>query len=85
MKKIGILFGMKTTLPEAFVDRVNEKKVPGIVAEAVQIDMVKQGEASDYAVIIDRISYRTFLFYWPILKRVKWHSGHQQSILVECR
>ena len=57
---------MESTFPQAFVDRVNEKKVPGIVAEAVQIDMVKQGEASDYAVIIDRISqdvpfYRAYL------------------------
>ena len=38
MKKIGILFGMENTFPQAFVDRVNEKKVDGIVAEAVSID-----------------------------------------------
>ena len=25
MKKIGILFGMENTFPQAFIDRVNEK------------------------------------------------------------
>jgi len=66
MKKIGILFGQERTFPQAFVDRVNSKNVPGIMAEAVQIDKVIQGAATDYAVIIDRISqdvpfYRAFL------------------------
>ena len=66
MKKIGILFGKERSFPEAFVERVNSKKVKGITAEPVSIDKVMQGEASDYAVIIDRISqdvpfYRAFL------------------------
>lgn len=66
MKKIGILFGQENTFPQAFIDRVNEKKVKGIVAEAVSIDMVEQAKPTDYAVIIDRISqdvpfYRAFL------------------------
>ncbi len=70
MKKIGILFGMENTFPPAFIARVNEKiKQQGIknmVAEAVHIDQVVQGESSGYAVIIDRISqdvpfYRAFL------------------------
>lgn len=66
MKKIGILFGQESTFPQAFVERVNEKKEKGIVAEAVHISRVIQGEVSDYAVIIDRISqdvpfYRGFL------------------------
>lgn len=66
MKKIGILFGQENTFPQAFVERVNEKKEKGIVAEAVHINRVIQGEVSDYAVIIDRISqdvpfYRGFL------------------------
>ncbi len=66
MKKIGILHGQERTFPEAFVARVNQKNVPGIVAEPVMIDKVMQGEATDYAVIIDRISqdvpfYRAFL------------------------
>jgi glutathione synthase/RimK-type ligase-like ATP-grasp enzyme len=66
MKKIGILFGQENTYPPAFVDRVNSKDESGIVAESVSINKVIQGEASEYAVIIDRISqdipfYRSFL------------------------
>ncbi|WP_234734000.1 ATP-grasp domain-containing protein [Tellurirhabdus bombi] len=66
MKKVGILFGMENTFPQAFIDRVNEKDGKEIVAEAVSIDKVIQGEATEYAVIIDRISqdvpfYRAYL------------------------
>ncbi|GAB3276086.1 hypothetical protein GCM10027347_49690 [Larkinella harenae] len=66
MKKIGILFGQENSFPQAFVDRVNSKKESGIVAEFVSINKVVQGEATDYAVIIDRISqdvpfYRSYL------------------------
>lgn len=66
MKKIGILFGMEDTFPQAFIDRVNQKAEKGIIAEAVMIDKVIQNELSDYAVIIDRISqdvpfYRAYL------------------------
>lgn len=66
MKKIGILFGMENTFPQAFVDRVNAKNIEGIIAESVRIDKVIQGDTSEYAVIIDRIShevpfYRTYL------------------------
>ena len=66
MKKIGVLFGKERSFPEAFVKRVNDKNVEGIVAEPVLIDKALQGEPSGYAVIIDRISqdvpfYRTWL------------------------
>ena len=66
MKKVGILFGQENTFPQAFIDRVNEKNDSGIVAEAVSIEKVVQGEATEYAVIIDRISqdvpfYRAYL------------------------
>ena len=66
MKKIGILFGKERSFPEAFVQRVNSKKVGGITAEPVHIDKMMQGESSGYAVIIDRISqdipyYRAYL------------------------
>ena len=66
MKKIGVLFGQERSFPMAFVERVNEKKIPGIIAEPVRIDKVMQGEASEYAVLIDRISqdvpfYRAYL------------------------
>ncbi|REA59714.1 glutathione synthase [Dyadobacter luteus] len=66
MKKIGILFGMENTFPQAFIDRVNSKGEKDIIAEAVRIDKVVQADLSEYAVIIDRISqdvpfYRAFL------------------------
>ena len=66
MKKIGVLFGKERSFPEAFIARVNSKNVDGIMAEAVRIDKVMQGESSGYAVIFDRISqdvpfYRAFL------------------------
>jgi glutathione synthase/RimK-type ligase-like ATP-grasp enzyme len=66
MKKIGILHGRERSFPDAFVERINSKNIPGIIAEPVRIEKVMQGVASDYAVIIDRISqdvpfYRAFL------------------------
>ncbi|PWA05953.1 ATP-grasp domain-containing protein [Flavobacterium psychrotolerans] len=66
MKKIGILYGMEDTFPQAFIDRVNSKKEKGIIAEAVSIDKVIQNKDGEYAVIIDRISqdvpfYRAYL------------------------
>ncbi len=66
MKKIGILYGKERSFPEAFIERVNKKNVEDIIAEPVKIDKVMQGEASNYAVIIDRISqdvpfYRAYL------------------------
>ncbi len=66
MKKIGILFGQERSFPHAFIDRVNGKNVDGILAEPVTIDKVVQGQATEYAVIIDRISqdvpfYRAYL------------------------
>ncbi|MHA7129156.1 ATP-grasp domain-containing protein [Algoriphagus namhaensis] len=65
-KKIGILFGMEDTFPQAFIDRVNQLDGKNIVAEAVQIDKVVQNQLTEYAVIIDRISqdvpfYRAYL------------------------
>ena len=63
---IGILHGKERSFPEAFIKRVNEKKIAGIHAEQVKIEKVKQGEACGYDVIIDRISqdvpfYRAYL------------------------
>lgn len=66
MKKIGILHGQEISFPKAFVDRINAKNIPGVMAEAVEIDKVFQGSLSGYAVIVDRISqdipfYRAYL------------------------
>lgn len=66
MKKIGILFGQERSFPQAFVQRVNDKKVDGVIAEPVRINKVIQGDGVGYSVIVDRISqdvpfYRAFL------------------------
>lgn len=66
MKKIGILFGQENTFPQAFIERINQKKFSGITAEPVSIDNVVQGKPTEYAVIVDRISqdvpfYRAYL------------------------
>jgi hypothetical protein len=66
MKKIGLLFGKERSFPEAFIEKVNSQNIDGIIAEPVRIDKVVQGEPTEYAVIIDRISqdvpfYRAYL------------------------
>jgi glutathione synthase/RimK-type ligase-like ATP-grasp enzyme len=66
MKKIGILFGKERSFPEAVIEKINAMGQSDIVAEPVRIDKVVQGQATDYAVIIDRISqdvpfYRAYL------------------------
>jgi glutathione synthase/RimK-type ligase-like ATP-grasp enzyme len=65
-KKIGILFGMENTFPQAFVDKVNSMKVEGVTAEFVKLGGVKMADPSGYRVIVDRISqdiefYRAYL------------------------
>ena len=60
------MYGQERSFPMAFVERVNSKQVDGVTAEPVRIDKVMQGEATEYAVIIDRISqdvpfYRAYL------------------------
>ncbi len=67
MKKIGILFGQERSFPHAFIERVNSKGEKDIIAEAVSIDKVMQGEGNGYAVIIDRIS-QDVPFYRAMLK-----------------
>ena len=66
MKKIGILYGMERSFPEAFVERINKMGLKDIHAEPAVVDMVQQGVGDGYAVIIDRISqdvpfYRAYL------------------------
>ncbi|MBC7407334.1 MAG: hypothetical protein H7339_03005, partial [Arcicella sp.] len=67
MKKIGILHGMESSFPEAFVERVNKIAPSGIMAERMIVEKVLQGESSGYDVIIDRIS-QDVPFYRAMLK-----------------
>lgn len=66
MTKIGIIYGMENTFPQALVERINNRNVPGVTAEHIRIGGIKMGEPSGYRVIIDRISqdiefYRAYL------------------------
>ena len=38
MKKIGVLHGKERSFPNAFIERVNSKNIPGVIAESVHID-----------------------------------------------
>ena len=66
MKKIGILHGKERSFPAALIARINALNEPGLTAEPVLINQVRQGEPSGYAVVLDRISqdvpfYRAWL------------------------
>lgn len=67
MKKIGVLHGQERSFPQALVERINEKKEKGIVAEALLFDKVIQAEANGFDVILDRIS-QDVPFYRGMLK-----------------
>ena len=66
MPKIGVIYGMENTFPPALVDRINQKRIPGVVAEHIKIGAIQMAEPSGYRVIVDRIShdidfYRAYL------------------------
>ena len=66
MTTIGVLYGMEESFPPALVDRINAMSVPGVRAEHLKVGAVEMAAASEYGVIIDRIShdipfYRSFL------------------------
>lgn len=67
MPKIGIIYGMENTFPPALVERINGKRIPGVVAEHIQIGAIKMGQPSGYRVIVDRISH-DIPFYRAYLK-----------------
>ena len=66
MPKIGIVYGMEIGFPSAVVDRINGKRIPGVLAEHIRLGGIRIAEPSGYAVIVDRIShdiefYRSYL------------------------
>ena len=67
MKKIGILYGQERTFPQAFIEHGRAQAPEGIHFEAVRLGEVRQGVASEYAVIVDRIS-QDVPFYRAALK-----------------
>jgi hypothetical protein len=75
MKKIGILFGIENTFPQAFVDKVNSMNVDGITAEFVEVGVVKEAVSCGYSVIVDRISHDV-PFYRAYLKNAVLTGTH---------
>lgn len=67
MKKIGILYGNEKSFPDALIEKINAKKDDTISAEPVIIDKIILGEAADYSLIIDRMSWEV-PFYQGYLK-----------------
>lgn len=66
MKKIGVIYGMENTFPNALVEHINRKNVAEVQAEHIRIGAIKMADPSGYRVIVDRIShdidfYRTYL------------------------
>ncbi|MGI8824147.1 MAG: ATP-grasp domain-containing protein [Chloroflexota bacterium] len=58
MTKIGLLVGKENTFPDAFIDRVNSKRVEGVTAEFVRLHGgTRTDERIPYSVILDRISH----------------------------
>lgn len=67
MKKIGILHGQESNFPNALIERINQKNIPGVTASAIQIDKLIQGRPMEYDVVLDRISHDV-PFYRALLK-----------------
>jgi hypothetical protein len=67
MRKIAVVYGMEKTFPPALVDAINGMRVPGILAEHLQIGGIRMAAPSGYRVIVDRISH-DIPFYRAYLK-----------------
>jgi len=75
MRKIAVVYGMETSFPPALVDYINGMKVPGIMAEHLQIGGIKMAEPTGYKVIVDRISH-DIPFYRAYLKNAVLGGTH---------
>jgi len=62
MAEIGVLVGRENTFPQAFIDRVNSKHVPGATAEMVRIAGARTDEAMPYRVLLDRMSHEVYYY-----------------------
>lgn len=72
MKRIGLLYGMENTFPMALVERINARKVDGVVAESLMTGAFRMDRPTGYEVIIDRISH-DIPFYRAYLRNAILH------------
>jgi len=64
-EKIGIIAGMETTFPAAFIEKVNQ--TPGFKAEMAVIGPTRaQGFDPDYRVIVDRLSHEVEFYRYHL-------------------
>jgi hypothetical protein len=70
MKRIGLLFGMERTFPEALRDRINAiGKKDDVACEWCSVDSCRMDEPNRYDVVLDRIS-QDIPFYRAVLKNM---------------
>jgi hypothetical protein len=74
LRKIGLLYGMESSFPNALIERINARKVDGVVAESLLTGAFRMDEPSPYTVIIDRISH-DIPFYRAYLKNAILHGA----------
>ncbi len=74
VRKIGLLYGMENSFPMALVERINSRKVDGVVAESLQTGGFFMDRPSPYRLIIDRISH-DIPFYRAYLKNAILHGS----------
>lgn len=62
MKKVGLLFGIEKSFPEAVIDKINEIGNGAVSAEAVQIGALRNNQTLNYDLIYDRLSHAVPFF-----------------------
>jgi glutathione synthase/RimK-type ligase-like ATP-grasp enzyme len=72
VRRIGLLYGMENSFPMALVERINERKVDGVVAESLITGGFFMDRPSPYKLIVDRISH-DIPFYRAYLKNAVLH------------
>ncbi len=75
MKKIGLLYGIENTFPEALMEKINTKNKINVSAELIKIGGVRMDEMFDYNVILDRVSFEA-PFYRSVLKNAMLKGIH---------
>lgn len=66
-RRIGILHAAELTFPQALIDRIAARAVPGVAANPVRMDAVRLASECEYRVLIDRASH-TIPFYRSYVK-----------------
>ncbi len=74
MKRIGIVYGMENSFPDAVIEEINGRQMGDVRAESVKIGGVLMAQPSGYSVIVDRISH-DIPFYRAWLKNEVLHGA----------